>query len=71
MANVIAVQSWTINNIGDEHSVMVEHIGVEPMTSSPKAFGAARALASFDEVEDIFPAFFLFDCHLKIKSIGS
>ena len=33
MANVIAVQFWTINNIGDEHSVMVEHIGVEPMTS--------------------------------------
>ena len=49
MTNVKPIQLLAVNNISDEHRVLVEHIGVEPMTSSPKAFGACSALASFNE----------------------
>ena len=41
--------------------IKVENIGVEPMTSSPKAFGACKRLVSRNEPFDIFTALFLFD----------
>ena len=51
----------------------VEHIGVEPMTSSPNAFGAASALFSLatNQPLNVLPAFLLLNEIFKFHRLYS